>query len=71
MYWYKNDLQAFEKINQFVKKCKRGNGLGTGKAERLGNNLSGWSAKRITKEHRFVYRLDADTVYILMCRDHY
>lgn len=44
---------------------------GLGKPESLKHNLSGYWSKRITEEHRLVYKVNEDTVYITQCRYHY
>ena len=44
---------------------------GLGKPEPLRHEWSGYWSRRITKEHRLVYRLEADVVYIAQCRFHY
>ena len=44
---------------------------GTGKPEPLKHNLSGLWSRRITKEHRLIYQVQNDTVYILSAYGHY
>lgn len=44
---------------------------GTGKPEPLKHNLSGLWSRRITKEHRLIYEVQKDTVYILSAYGHY
>ncbi|MGY6743257.1 MAG: Txe/YoeB family addiction module toxin [Cecembia sp.] len=44
---------------------------GTGKPEPLKHDLSGWWSRRINLEHRLVYRIELDSIYILQCRYHY
>ena len=45
--------------------------LGTGKPEPLKHNLSGMWSRRINKEHRLVYEVEDDTVFILSAKGHY
>lgn len=44
---------------------------GTGKPEPLRGNLSGYWSRRITQEHRLVYRVTDEAVIIVSCRGHY
>ena len=45
--------------------------MGIGKPEPLKGNLKGWWSRRITQEHRLVYRVKDDTLVIMQCRFHY
>ena len=45
--------------------------VGTGKPEPLKHELSGWWSRRVTDEHRLVYRLTAGVVEIAKIRYHY
>ena len=44
---------------------------GTGKPEQLKHNLSGCWSRRINREHRLVYEVSDDTVFILSAKGHY
>lgn len=44
---------------------------GTGKPEALKHNLSGIWSLRINKEHRLLYQVSVDIVFILSAKDHY
>ncbi|MDR2576222.1 MAG: Txe/YoeB family addiction module toxin [Treponema sp.] len=44
---------------------------GTGKPEPLKGNLSGYWSRRITNEHRLVYKVFPDQVVIVSCKNHY
>ena len=44
---------------------------GVGKPEPLKGNLSGLWSRRIDREHRLVYRMEAGIVYVVQCRFHY
>jgi toxin YoeB len=74
--WQDTDPTAVIKINSFIEDIRRDPaGKGIGKAERLKGQLSGWSARRITHEHRLVYRVQGadagQTIEIIHCRGHY
>jgi len=42
-----------------------------GKPEPLKNNLKGYWSKRITKEHRLVYKVEENQLIIISCKYHY
>lgn len=44
---------------------------GLGKPEPLRYELTGCWSRRINHEHRLVYKVDGDTLYVLSCRFHY
>ncbi len=71
LYWQKEGRKTLKRINGLICECLRDPFEGTGKAERLKGNLSGWWSRRITSEHRLVYRVDEDAIIILQCRFHY
>ncbi len=71
LYWQQTDRKLLEKINELIKECQRTPFEGNGKPEPLRGNLSGWWSRRINHEHRLVYRVKENTLYILQCRKHY
>jgi toxin YoeB len=44
---------------------------GRGKPEPLKQDRKGFWSRRITQEHRLVYKISGDTLYIVQCRFHY
>ncbi len=44
---------------------------GLGKPEALKHEYAGWWSRRISDEHRLVYRVDGNDIIILQCRFHY
>ena len=70
-YWVTNDRKIQRKINALIKECQRTPFAGTGKPESLKQNLSGFWSRRITGEHRLVYKAENDILYIAQCRYHY
>lgn len=72
MYWHQqNDKATIRKINNLIKSIDRTPFEGLGKPEALRNDLSGYWSRRITQEHRLVYRIKDDEIQILSCQYHY
>ncbi|MDB4999384.1 MAG: yoeB 1 [Mucilaginibacter sp.] len=71
LYWQSTDKATLKKINSLVKEIERMPFEGSGKPEPLKHNLAGWWSRRITLEHRLVYKIDNEAVVILQCRYHY
>jgi toxin YoeB len=71
LFWQQNDRKTLKKINELIKESIRTPFEGTGKPEPLKHVLSGWWSRRINLEHRLVYRVEDDSLYILQCRYHY
>jgi len=71
MNWVSEDRKVVKKINDLIKDIQRnGPSEGLGKPEAL-KYIDGWS-RRITQEHRLVYRVDEDgNVEIISCAGHY
>jgi toxin YoeB len=70
-FWINSDRKVFHKINSSIKECQRTPYTGSGRTEALKQNLSGFWSRRITGEHRLVYKVDDDILYIAQCRYHY
>jgi toxin YoeB len=73
LYWQQNDQKVLRAINDLIKDIRRDPFKGLGKPEPLKHNLSGWWSRRITREHRLVYRAsgkNAESVEIIQCRYH-
>ncbi|MDB4387541.1 Txe/YoeB family addiction module toxin [Akkermansiaceae bacterium] len=71
LYWQKTDKKALKRLNLLIKDAMRDPFDGLGKPEPLKANFSGWWSRRITGEHRLVYRSEEDQLIVLQCRFHY
>jgi toxin YoeB len=60
-----------ERINKLARETQREPFSGVGKPEPLKYALSGFWSRRITDEHRMVYRVGGDAVQIAQLRFHY
>ncbi|MBR0573882.1 MULTISPECIES: Txe/YoeB family addiction module toxin [Pasteurellaceae] len=71
LYWQETDKKTLKRINSLIKEIKRSPFIGKGKPEPLKHSLSGFWSRRITEEHRLVYRVSEDALSIVACRYHY
>lgn len=71
LWWQQHDRQVLRKLNQIIRDIQRDPFGGIGKPEALKNELSGFWSRRITGEHRIVYRIEGDDLVIAQCRGHY
>jgi toxin YoeB len=71
LYWQKHDRKMVERINKLIQEVKREHFSGVGKPEPLKHALSGFWSRRITDEHRLVYRIEGDSLLIAQLRYHY
>jgi toxin YoeB len=73
--WQDEDRKIVRRINALIKECLRDPFRGIGKPEPLTGNYAGFWSRRITQEHRLVYRVSgkgaAQTVEVAACRYHY
>ncbi len=71
LYWQSADRKILERLNTLIKDCQRNPFTGIGKPEPLRGDWSGWWSRRITEEHRLVYRVREGSLLIAQCRFHY
>lgn len=71
LYWQSADKKILKRINQLIKDIQRNGNEGIGKPEPLRHEFSGYWSRRITDEHRLVYRIAENTILIAACRYHY
>ena len=71
LHWQKTDRKTVQRINTLVKEITRTPHEGTGKPEPLKHALSGYWSRLINKEHRIVYKIADDSLFIAQLRYHY
>jgi toxin YoeB len=76
LHWTKADPALHRRLNELIEDVRRHPFAGLGKPEALKGDLSGWWSRRITGEHRLVYRVqgrrdDDQRGEIIQCRYHY
>jgi toxin YoeB len=75
LHWQTADPKVLQAVNDLIRDIKRDPFRGLGKPEPLKHALQGWWSRRITGEHRLVYRVsgkgEAQQIEIAACRYHY
>ena len=64
LYWQKQDRRMVERINKLIRETQRAPFEGVGKPEALKHALSGFWSRRITDEHRMVYRIEGNDLLL-------
>ena len=75
-HWMENDAEVAAKIKDLLKENRKTPFHGLGKPEPLKYDLKGFWSRRITGEHRLVYKVEGtkgknQKCYIIQCRFHY
>lgn len=71
LYWQQQDRRMVKRINELIAATCRDPFAGIGKPEPLKHALAGYWSRRITEEHRMVYRPEAGALLIAQLRYHY
>lgn len=73
--WARTDPKTLRRINEVIESARRTPFEGWGKPEPLRGDLAGFWSRRITQEHRLVYRIVGrgaeQRIEIAACRHHY
>ena len=69
--WAVQDKKIYTKIVSLIKNVNRDPFAGLGKPEPLKHDLSGLWSRRITDEHRLVYRVTDEEIVVVSCKFHY
>ncbi len=70
-HWMDNDPATARRLTRLIADCLRHPTEGIGKPEALKHDLAGCWSRRITKEHRLVYKVEGHRCLIVQCRYHY
>ena len=71
LYWQKTDKNQVQRINKLIKAIQREPFTGIGQPEGLKHALLGYWSRRIDKEHRIIYKIQDDAMWIAQLRYHY
>jgi toxin YoeB len=69
--WQLENKQVFTKLKKLIKETAKSPFEGTGKPEALKYNYTGYWSRRITDEHRLVYKVEDSFIRIISCKFHY
>jgi toxin YoeB len=71
-YWKKSgNKKAIERITLLIEDIQRTPFEGIGKPEPLKHEWSGFWSRRITIEHRLIYKIEGEILLIVQLRFHY
>ncbi len=70
-YWQGTDKKMIKRINELIKSILRTPFEGIGKPEPLRFDKRGHWSRRITQEHRLIYKYNERGLLIISCRFHY
>jgi toxin YoeB len=71
VYWQNTDKKILRRINELLKDISRHPYSGLGKPEPLKFKYKGFWSRRITNEHRLIYQVNIDGIFIAKCKFHY
>ena len=71
LHWQEHDRRMVERVNKLILDTQREPFAGIGKPEPLKHALSGYWSRRITDEHRMVYKLEGGALLLAQLRFHY
>lgn len=71
LYWQEIDKKVLKRINTLLKEVARHPFEGIGDPEPLKHHWSGYWSRRINREHRLVYKVSANNIFVVQCRYHY
>ena len=66
-----NDPKILQRVNQLFTETKSRPFSGIGKPQLLKHGYKGYWSRRITDDHRFVYKVVDDSMYIAQLRSHH
>ncbi|MBC7775800.1 MAG: Txe/YoeB family addiction module toxin [Phycisphaerae bacterium] len=69
--WAENNLDVFWKIDSLLRDIGRDPFKGLGKPEPLKHKYKGYWSRRITSEHRLIYKMENDAIIVASLKGHY
>ena len=71
LFWSQTDPKVFRKLNALIKEAARTPFEGTGSPEPLKHEWQGYWSRRLTQEHRLIYKVTDAEIIVAECRLHY
>lgn len=69
--WAKEDREVFQKIDRLLQEISREPFKGIGKPEPLRYQWKGFWSRRLTDEHRIIYKIENDMIVVASLKGHY
>jgi len=69
--WETIDKKLYQRIVDLIMDVLRHPFTGIGKPEPLKHELKGYWSRRINDEHRLVYKVTHEAIFIISCKYHY
>lgn len=70
-HWERHDAGVVARIDALIADIQKHPFTGLGKPEPLKHQWAGYWSRRISGEHRLVYRVELEVVFVAQCRYHY
>jgi len=71
LWWQAQPRKSLKRVNDLIKSARRTPYDGIGNPEGLRYDEPGTWSRRITQEHRLVYRVEGEALVVLQARFHY
>jgi toxin YoeB len=71
LYWARHNRAIADRIDELLEDMRADPFKGKGKPKALKGNLQGYWSRRITQEHRIMYRVKGDLITVYFCRGRY
>lgn len=71
VWWQTQDRKILRRVSLLLDDIVRNGHDGLGKPEPLRHEYQGYWSRRISEEHRLIYRIADEDVLIAVCRHHY
>jgi toxin YoeB len=71
LWWQAQDRRVLKRSNTLIRDIQRNGNEGIGKPEPLKHGFQGYWSRRITDEHRLIYKVVESEIRIAACRYHY
>ena len=69
--WKLGDPKIYSRIEHLIDSIQNNPYIGIGKPEPLKHDLQGYWSRRITKQHRLVYKITTPSIIVIACKHHY
>lgn len=69
--WQSTDRKIWLRIVDLLNEVTRTTFTGKGKPEALKHEYKGYCSRRITDEHRLIYKTPDDEIIVIACKGHY